>query len=153
MKIYLGIDIQPIQGYTNLDPCGGHGKIPVEPSNLDTVCQQAECTELLADNILDYIHGSKLLATLQNWTGKLRHGGKLIIGGTDLTTLSRSLYHGKIPVSEGNKILFGWGDNPWATKMGCYSCFDIASILEEMGYTVVRKRLSGIKFIVEAQRV
>jgi hypothetical protein len=117
------------------------------------VCDDAECVELLADEILDYIHGSKLSETLNNWVRKLRHGGKIIIGGTDINTLARTIYSGKLSVIDSNKTLFGYGNNPWAIKMACYSCRDISAILQEMGLKVNKKRIAGIKFVVEAERV
>lgn len=153
MKINLGINIVPIEGFTNLDPCGGANKTPVDPSNLDFVCEPAACTFFLADDILDYIHGSKLIETIKNWTSKLRHGATIVVGGTDVGMLSKLIYSGKISVVDANKILFGQGDNPWAIKQGCYSCYDISSILEEEGLNVTKKRLSGMRYIVEANRV
>lgn len=152
MKIYLGINITPIAGYTNCDACGGPDKVMVSPSNLDTVCEKAQCTELLAPNVLDYIHGSALISTIKNWTSKLRHGGKLIVGGTDVVTLSKKIWTGHTSTIDANKLLYGTGENVWAIKQGCYSCYDISHILREEGLNIIKQKISGIRYIVEAER-
>ena len=84
MKLHLSVNQSPLNGYLNLDTK------PIKPDKQPTftgtftdlydMIEQSECTEILADNILDYIISKDVYSTLEYWVKLLRHGGTLIIG-------------------------------------------------------------------------
>ncbi len=152
MKIHIGVKIPPLGGYTNIDPIGGENKISGDFRNLDAYCEDNECIEILGPNVLDYIHGSHILHVLNNYVKKLRHGGTISLGGTELVEVSRKVITGEMHIHEANIQLFGKGNYAWEIKQGCYSLKDIVGILEEKGLNILSKRTNGTEFIVKAYR-
>ncbi len=152
MKLSIGVNLIPINGYTTIDPTGGEGKTAIDFRNLDSVCDTSECTEINAPDILNFIHGSDLMNTLQNWVMKLRHGGKIIIGGSDLFECCKSVVLGQISVSDANLVFYNKRDSAWSTHFGMYECNEIVGLLSELGLKIDKKRINGNCFVVEAHR-
>lgn len=119
--------------------------------NLDGVCEDAECTEIVAE-VLDYVHAYKLLEVLKHWVSKLRHGGKIILGGTDILEVARLVVNGTMPISEANKAFYGEADLGCYIKSGVFNCGEMCTLLKELGLVVDKKRVNGTKFVVEAHR-
>jgi len=110
-------------------------------------CEDAECTEIIAEEIIDYIPIDKTLDIIQLFVSKLRLGGKIVLGGTDIIELSKDILRQNKTMVEVNHELFGDGK-----KQGCLALNDVATILSHLGLKVTKQRLDGAKFIVEAIR-
>lgn len=152
MKVLIGVDVAPLNGYTVVDPMGGDGKHSIDFRNLDSICDVSECEEIRAPHILGHIHGSELMGTLNNWISKLRHGGKIIVGGYDIFECSKAVILGQMSVSDANKMFYNTKDSPWNVNFGMYECNEIVGILQEFGLKVDKKRVNGSFFVVEAHR-
>jgi len=151
MKLYITINGDPLNTYTTLDPCGGIGKIVQDFHNLDNVCQPNELTELLAPEILDFIHPSVFENTVKHYVSKLRHGGRIILGGTDLHDIAKKIMKSELTIQEANVYLYG-GQLNWTTKCAAYSMYEIIDFLRGLGLKIIQQKCDDVKFVVTAER-
>lgn len=156
MKIKLGVGEIPYAGYLNIDPCPlqtqADCEVVIGDPRMLYMVEQSECTEILAPNILDYIHVSQLVPFITLLVSKLRHGGKIILGGTDLHTICRSYMIGELKPEELINILYGEEFGAWKNKVGCYPLGEISNILKELDIQIIRKQLENQYMFVEGVR-
>jgi len=145
MKVNITQFPTTLEGYVNVNTTEH------SITNLNGVCQDAECTEIIAQ-VLDYVHAHKLVPTLKGWVSKLRHGGVLVIGGTDILEVSRGVVNGTINIADANRAFFGAVDMGSYIKSSAFNCAEICTILKEIGLVVDKKRINGNEFVVEAHR-
>jgi len=116
--------------------------------SLENVCDDNECTEILAPQILDFIPKEKHGEFIHHLVSKLRRGGKLIIGGTDIISVALSTFNKQINTSDANQIIYGTSEEPNKVALSCLEdCRDIIR-----GVLKITKQIPGINFIIEGQR-
>ena len=152
MKIQLGVDIKAREGYINLSLSGNEGCEPCNLRNFDEYADDAECEEIYAPEILDHIHVDEIFAFLSYCKKKMRHGGKLVIGGTDINEVCRNFVNGKYNNETVNKIIYGDSMEASRIKLGIYEANKISNTVQQLGLKVIKKRVDGLKFVVEASR-
>lgn len=144
----LNITIQPyeLNGYLNISPLKGENiwQLSAEP---------AECMEIIAEDIVDYIPNADLENVVKNYVSKLRHGGKIILGGTDVFEVSKRISMQSKDISELNQLIYGV-ESPtgWGFKRGISSIIYISSLLSQLGLRITKQRLNDCQYIVEAYR-
>jgi predicted SAM-dependent methyltransferase len=126
--------------------------IKADVRNLDEVSLDNECLELVAEDILDYLQINEARSVLAHWISKLRHGGKIIVGGTDIAEVCRMFYKRAIDLESLNEILHGSFQEAWSVKLSHTTMEDLISFLESQGIKVTKKRIQGFKMIVEGER-
>jgi|APSaa5957512622_1039677.scaffolds.fasta_scaffold185367_2 hypothetical protein len=134
MKIYLSIDGTEKKGY-----------FTATSADLTGVCEDAEATEILAPHILDFISFAQMGEFIQYLCSKLRHKGKLIVGGTEPNEVCKAFVLKSLNVQQLNEILY-------SGQQGVYPLSDISAILESNGLIINRKKIEGVKFVIEAAR-
>tara|TARA_A100000172_G_C3005324_1_gene97757 strand:- start:8 stop:502 length:495 start_codon:yes stop_codon:yes gene_type:complete len=143
--------------HVNINPfaedADGETIIRADVINLDEYVDDAELTELVAEDVVDYIGSDKAEQTINNWVKKIRIGGKIIIGGVDILEVSKSLSQYRIDVTEANRLIYGEQTRPYLFKKSGFTCVGIAEYLEGVfGLRILKKRINNYKMIVEAQR-
>lgn len=138
MKISLGL--VNVDGYEHL----GLRK------NIDDCVEAASCNDIYAPDVLDYIHNEELVPYITHIVSKLRHGGKIVFGGTDLFELMKFGFRTEYSLSEINKKLFGELGNK--EKSGCHNLAAITVLLQNLGLKIMKKRLEKDRFVIEAVR-
>jgi hypothetical protein len=156
MKLNLLLGTNTVlAGHLNLDPTatGTDGvKIKHSLDNLDDVCENSECTNIVAEDIIDYCSSNDVNGLLTHWISKLRHGGTLVVGGNNLTELCR-LYNNKVmSLMDFNLALFGLQRQPHEFKQSCVNVEELVASLQEYGLVITKKHVIGHKYIVEAMR-
>lgn len=139
MKICIGVN-ETRDGYENV----GFVK------NLDAFAENGECEEVLAINILEYISCSNLEKFVLHLASKVAYGGKIVINGLDYMEISKMAVRQDFNVAEFNRLLFGTGSQP---KESCITMNAITGILQSNGFKILKKRLNGYDFSIEATRV
>ena len=134
MKIFISIDGTERKGY-----------ITHTALDISQICEDAEATEILAPGVLDYIKFEEAIPYLEMVVKKMRHGSKLVIGGTEVTELCKALVVRNIDEETFNQKLYNH-------KRGIHSLFTIANLLQDMGLIINRKKLEGFTYLVEAER-
>ncbi len=155
MKIHLFLDGSAVSNYLNLSPIKvdlSLGQDWVCWSNFGDLSQfvaPGEAWEILADKIIDYLPIPNIAQTLQYWGSLLRHNGKMIVGGTDLSILSREMYLGNISVQDYNNIVYG----TIARKSSINHMIGIVDLLKSFDLNIEKQRINGVNFIIEAKRI
>ncbi len=149
MKINLKLGGEDKNGYLNIDGLKG-----MELRNLDEYVDDAECFEVLAEDILDYIPRDDVEFALNNWANKIRHQGTLVIGGTEAKEVSKLFSNGALSVEQWNETIHGAQseDSPWDVRLNQFTLEKACDELESRGLVVTKKRVNGLQFIVEGER-
>ena len=153
MKVHLSINNDPINNYVNITSAGGEGRVACDFRNMDHICQAACAEEFYAPDMLDYVHGSQIIHVLKYWVSRLRKGGKIIVGGTDLFEFCKGVVSGQLNCVEANKVIFNDLNISPFLKQGLFVWSDIELMLTELGLKVIHKRISNRKFTIEAHRI
>tara|TARA_Y100000593_G_scaffold83590_1_gene157700 strand:- start:14031 stop:14495 length:465 start_codon:yes stop_codon:yes gene_type:complete len=153
MKIRITVgDDQKLSGYTNIDPITKFDDLSVDIRDLDEVVSDAECMEILSDDVIDYLEKEESMRVISHWAKKLRHGGKIIVTSIDAHEVARSFYRKEIDVQTFNKAIHGSFTQPWDVRLSQTTLEELSSFLESNGLQVTKKRINGIKLVVEAER-
>jgi len=154
-------------GYLNIDPIseeGGEkagsryyqdnydGSIKADVRNLDDVVMDSECMEIIVEDVLDYLVFDEARAAIEHWIKKLRHGGKIIISGTDSYEVCKQLAQRTIDIEHFNHLIHGEFTQPWDVKLSHMSISDLQNELESHGIKILKKRVNGFSMVVEGER-
>lgn len=144
----------PISGYVNIDP-HSYDKENItngDVTNLDDIIDNSEATEILAADIIDYLPHEVGIKTIGHWVTKLRHKGKLTVGGSDIYEISKVFSQKAIGLKEALEAMHGTQQKPWDFKVSHSTVSDLSEVLESYGLTVLKKRVNGLRMVVEAMR-
>ena len=122
-------------------------------SNIDKYVDDSELEELVAIDVIDYMPIKEAPKVIENWARKIRLGGKIILGGSDLTEICKSFSECKIDISEANQLIHGTQDKPYLTKKFTFTAIGLLDYLrEKFGFHILKKIVNNYSMIVEAQR-
>jgi len=122
-------------------------------TNIDKYVDAAEADEVLAMDVIDYIPTIQTKDALTNWISKLRIGGRIVIGGVDIYSISKSIADCSLDIPLANLIIHGKQDKPYLIKRASFSALDLSKYLEEIyGLGIVKKEVLNYRMFVEAQR-
>jgi hypothetical protein len=144
----------PLSGYTNVDP-HSYDKEDVingDITDLNDIVDDSEATEILVADVIDYLPRAMVAKTISHWVTKLRHKGRIVIGGHDIYEITKIMSQQGISAEEISDVLHGTQNHPWEFKASHTTAADLAKTLEQHGLKILKKRVSGFKMIVEAIR-
>lgn len=151
MKVRIGYNQPSIKGYIHIDPKPQTENIPaytnsLENLNLDGIVDNNECTEIVAGELINYIPVEKVFGILNHVCMKLRHGGKITVGGIDARLLALGIFNGGLDPAEFNKTIFAEGHK------SILPMNDIALLLSKIGLVVTSRELNGVSYLITAER-
>jgi hypothetical protein len=144
----------PLSGYTNVDP-HSYDKEDVingDITDLNDIVDDSEATEILVADVIDYLPRAMVAKAISHWVTKLRHKGRIVIGGHDIYEITKIMSQQGISAEEISDVLHGTQNHPWEFKASHTTAADLAKTLEQHGLKILKKRVSGFKMIVEAIR-
>lgn len=147
MKVFITISEPSIEGYTYISPLLGHYL-----NDISNIVETHECTEILAPSIINYLPLNQLQQAITNWVSKLRHGGKIILGGYDIYEVAKRIVRGEIETDLANVLLYGQQTGVWDVQRCQITLTDLVDLMTHLGLKVTKKRLDGVDMIVEAVR-
>ena len=101
MKIRITVGSEEkLNGYTNIDPISHFDGLNADLRNLDEIASDAECSEILADEVIDFIRQEEVYPILDHWIRKLRHKGNIFISFYDTRQIAKAFFRGKINLDE-----------------------------------------------------
>jgi predicted SAM-dependent methyltransferase len=157
MKVNLLLDdiaaIRP--DYLNIDPLAplNHDNIIRDTFKELREIDDGEADSIVALDIIDYYTPKEVMDFLTVWVKKLKHGGILTIGFTDIYALSKGIMMRYLNLEAANLQLHGPQDKAWKIRRCSMSIDFIAKSLETRGLKILNKRLGGnAKAIVKAVR-
>jgi hypothetical protein len=141
-------------GYVNIDPLAvGQDEVMAgSVGNLDWIADDAECDEIVALDVIDFLSSTETDATLEHWLKKLRHGGTITIGGIDLYEVAKGILHGRIDVAEANFLIHGNQSVPADCRKANTTIQQMIRVLDGLGYELLHKKIDGYKFYITARR-
>ena len=151
MKINLILDGHPLSGYRNIDPYGfgDETKTVGDIHNLNDIVEDAEATEILALDVIDFMPSDTVLTAISHWVSKLRHRGTIVIGGKDLWQISKAIHQKILDITEANEAIHGTEEKP---RLSHLTIDRLVSIMEDQGLKILKKRVNKFDMVVEAQR-
>ena len=124
----------------------GYINVNINQSSFDDLISDAECTEILALDVINSIEVTKLENTIDYWLSKLRHGGKITFSFVDLFEICRSYFQNGTNLANMNNLLYG------NNNKNCISMNELETFLINKGLKVIQKRISNYQGIITAQR-
>jgi len=150
MKLHLHLKPEDeLNGYTNicLSETSDWSK------DLDDQVDDAEVTELIANNVLEFVPLTKLIDFLAQMIRKLRHDGTIIVAGVDAYTVAKQFANYKLSIEEFNVLLHGLQQTDNDVKLATLTLHGMVNFLkEEFGLTIIRKNLEDYNYFIEAKR-
>jgi hypothetical protein len=143
-----------LSGFINIDPFSSkediesNKKIQGNIGDLDWVVEDSECTQIIAEDVLNYFAGPEVDQVIENWVRKLRHKGTIIIGGVDLFEVCRGIDGRYIDLVNANILLYGEDGE----KKSILSSIDLSKALRNLGLKIIKNRCNSYKYIIEAER-
>lgn len=143
-----------INGYLNIDPFAqpGENKVAGDITNLDSWCEDAEATEIIARDVIDFLDPPTVNNALSNWLKKLRHGGRLVIGGVDLYEVGKAITEFEINGDQAMKLLHGEQVKPGDVRKSNTTMKDMIQTLQNFGLRIISKRSDSFMFSITAER-
>lgn len=120
--------------------------------NLDGWVDDAEATEIIAMDVIDYFSLAEVNPILDHWISKLRHGGKIVIGGCDALDAAKALSQYELDLQTFNMLIHGTQDQPHLYKKTTLTLIGIVEYFREHGLKIIKQRKHGINYVVEAKR-
>jgi 2-succinyl-5-enolpyruvyl-6-hydroxy-3-cyclohexene-1-carboxylate synthase len=155
-KINLLIDSPNVKdGYVNIDPFtqdGNQAKISGAVSKLDHTVDNGEASEIIAEDVIDYLGPDYVDKAINNWLSKLQHGGIIVIGGTDIRVVCKSYFLRQLNTVEVNNLLYGEQKNVQQYKKSCLTIHEVCELLKSLGLKIILKRHDGFRYLIKAKR-
>ena len=150
MKLHLHQNpTDEMNGYTNI--C--LGTTDNRDDELDAAVDNAEVTELVANNILEFIPLPQLTNFLTHMIQKLRHKGTFIITGIDAHTVAKDYTNYKLSIEDFNILLHGNQRDDSNIKVATLTMHGMVCFLrEDFGLTITRQYLDEYNYVIEAIR-
>ncbi len=156
MKLNLLLhDDSPRSGFINVDPFAppeDQRRIRGHFSCLDEIVDDAECDELIAGDILDYVSVEDVDEVLDHWISKLRHGGVITIGGLDLREVTSHIANYTLKTPDANILLFGAQQAPWQFRKSVSTLSERIAYLTDKGLKPLKKRADNYFYSITMER-
>jgi hypothetical protein len=135
-----------MNGYENISL----GQTDDPLAELEASAHDAQSTEVIANNVLEYLPLTDISKFLDCVVSKLRHGGTLILTGVDAYTVAQDYVAFKLTIEDFNLLLHGHGD---FVKKGTLALHGLVNyIKQEFGLKVISKTLEEYNYVIEVQR-
>jgi hypothetical protein len=130
---------------SNEEHIAGYREISIKDGKIDfQEISDNECTYILANNILNAFPIEHLKQCIAELIKKLRLGGTLVVGGTDLRIFSINVINGMLPPDEASNII---------NSVSSMSSADvITEIIREFNLSIVSTQIGGVHYEISAER-
>lgn len=137
MKLQLlRVDQEPVKGYE---------QIFVDTNNMNlSAASDNECELILAPDLLDNFQGDAATQVLEALRSKLRLGGEIVVGGTDVRLFAKAVTSGVMTTHDASRLvtrnhsMSSWGDT--------------RETLKGLGLSIKSVTLDGVHYEIKAIR-
>jgi len=151
VRITVGAE-EKLNGYINLDPISKFDSLDTDLRNLDGIVEDAECSEIIAEEVIDFVGRQEVYPILDHWISKLRHDGKIFLSFYDTRQIAKAFFRGKINLDEFNMIVHGTFSASWDIRLSHTTVEELSTFLESRGLVITKKTLDGLKATIGAIR-
>ena len=114
-------------------------------AKLDNICEAAECTNIIIDDLLKFIPYDQISIVIQHLITRLRHHGKITLIFTSFDSIMKKFSIGKIDEQTCNHLLFEGG------ARSCFSYQYIENMLKELKVNILIINIDE-RVIINAER-
>lgn len=147
MKLLLNNTNVGLSGYLHVSPMNGDN-----PTDLDRYVDNNECSEILCDEIINYIPITELYKYFVKLESKLAHNGKLIINSNDSIEIAKLYHNGNIDTLTFNNLIYGTRANTWEFKQSVICLDEAVAIFKNLNLKILSKKISQYNFILVGER-
>ena len=120
-------------------------KVTVSNNSVDlSDISDNECTFILAGDTLDNFSLENIPLFIQNLTKKVRMGGSLVIGGTDIRLFAKSVINGMTPENEASNMV--------GLVQSMAIIANTLDIIKSLGMQIESTQINGFHYEVTAKR-
>ena len=120
-------------------------KVTVSNNSVDlSDISDNECTFILAGDTLDNFSLENIPLFIQNLTKKVRMGGSLVIGGTDIRLFAKSVINGMNPENEASNMV--------GLVQSMSIIANTLDIIKSLGMQIESTQINGFHYEVTAKR-
>jgi hypothetical protein len=141
MKLHICVGQPSLAGFVNIDAA----KHPVDLGKLDNICEAAECTEIIINDILKFMPYEKLPEVIHHISTKLRHKGKATLIFTDVNSVIREYNRGNVSEKTLNELLYNGARS-------CFSYEHMLNIIKAVRLTVKEISVSMEQVVLVIER-
>lgn len=142
-------------GYLNIDPYAEPDdprRQRASPAALDEVVCDAECSEFVAINVLDYYPIYDVNTVFDHWVKKLAHGGSLIVSVVDTEEVARLWVADCISPQDAAELLYGKQKRIWEVRKSPHTLASVAEMFRSRGLQIVEQRVRNAIVLVKGTR-
>ena len=141
-------------GFLNISPFPQEDEdfVMADVCNLDMFVDDAESDVIIAYDVINFITKPRVIGAIDHWIKKLRHGGRILIGGVDIYELSRDIFTQNTDIKTINSIIFGDEAQPWDIRKNCFYTESLVNHFVDNGLEILKTRIDKYNMIVEAIR-
>lgn len=100
-----------INGYINVSMMPTDARIaPCDPKNLNSICENGEAEEIIANYTLQKIDHELLPNTIEHWNKKLKMFGNLYVSFFDIRQICREGYTGGFSLEQLHNSILGYNN-------------------------------------------
>ena len=130
---------------SNQEHVAGYREISIKDGKIDfQEISDNECTFILANNVLDVFPAQQVKPCILELVKKLRLGGTLVVGGTDLRIFSLNVINGMLTPDEASNII--------SSVSSMNNAGTITEIIRELNLTIVSTQIGGVHYEISAER-
>jgi|TARA_B110000263_G_C15259141_1_gene487945 hypothetical protein len=125
---------------------GGFERVEISPAFGVDVSQYSdnEILEIFANDLIDSVPSDQIGAVITSLVRKMRLGGRMVIGGTDLRLFCKMVISGSMNEEAANKII---------GKSNCMIPTNLVmDTLRECGLKIQASYINGVHYEIEAKR-
>jgi hypothetical protein len=156
MKINLLLnDASPRSQFLNIDPLAPPNdplRVVGDFGDLNEHVDNAECDELIATDILDFLPASQIDDVLNHWVSKIRHGGTITVGGLDLREVSHGVVKHSLNIDDANLLIYGAQQAAWQHRRSATTLQNVLAVLTSKGLKPIKKRVESYFYSITMER-
>lgn len=149
MKVHIHQDHDNVlSGYYNI--CASETEaLELE---IDATVEDAEATEIILNNTLEFLPQAEIVVILNQLVRKLRHGGVIILTGTDAYAVAKKYANYKMSIEEYNVLTHGPQDGSQVKKTTLTIHGLVNFLTKQFGLQIVNQGLEEYTYSIEARR-
>lgn len=112
MKAQIGVRINPVNGFMNLDAAAKpdeNDRIACDPFQVEQFIDANELEFFQINDLLDYLPLQARGKCLQGLLTRVAHGGVVVMTGLEPSEVARLIHNGSLDVLQLNNIIYGMG--------------------------------------------
>ena len=136
-----------INGYINVSPFDQDNKDIIKSNIFDLydICDNGECSQIIALDTIEYLPHNKSYEVISNWTGKLKVGGQLILGFVEILECCNLYHRGNIKHDDFNSLIHGSQEKSHLIKLSSFSApLLIENLTKQHTIKMMKHTLNGV---------